>query len=72
MSIQIYAEDIHNILNYHNVAKLCKFDAHGAVVSNTTTVGAPAVEIKMATFIGAERARMFWFKEMKFGTQLER
>jgi hypothetical protein len=26
-SIQIYAEDIHNVLKCHNVAKYCKFDA---------------------------------------------
>jgi hypothetical protein len=30
-SIQIYTEDIHNILNCHNVAKHCKFDARNSV-----------------------------------------
>jgi hypothetical protein len=53
----MYTEDIHNILNCHNVAKRCKFDARGTVVSNTATASALAVEIKMATFKGAERAR---------------
>jgi hypothetical protein len=30
-SIQIYIKDIRNILNCHNVAKHCKFDAHNSV-----------------------------------------
>jgi hypothetical protein len=55
--MQIYTEDIHNILNCQNVAKHCKFDARGTVVYNTATATVHAVEIKMATFKGAERAR---------------
>jgi hypothetical protein len=55
--IHIFTEDIHKVLNCHNVAKHCKFDARGTVVTNTATESAPAVEIKMATFTGAERAR---------------
>jgi hypothetical protein len=43
-SIQIYTEDIHNVSNCHNVAKHCKFDARGTVVSNTATASAPALE----------------------------
>ena len=34
------------------------------VVPNTATASAPAFEIKMATFTGAERARcVFWFEK---------
>jgi hypothetical protein len=55
--LQIYTEDIHNVLNCHNVAKHCKFDACGTVVPNTATASAPVVEIKMATFTGADHAR---------------
>jgi hypothetical protein len=54
-------EDIHNVLNWHNVAKHCKFDASGTVAP-ITELSAPAVEIKMATCTGAERACcVFWF-----------
>jgi hypothetical protein len=48
------------------VAKHRKFDARGTEVLNTATAIAPAVEIKMATFTRAERARcVFWFEETK-------
>jgi hypothetical protein len=30
-SIQIYTEDIHNVLNCHNVAEHCKFDTRNIV-----------------------------------------
>jgi hypothetical protein len=57
-SIQIYTEDIHNVLNCHNVAKHCKFDAHGTVLPNTST---------------AEHAHcVFWFEETKSATQIQR
>jgi hypothetical protein len=46
------------MLNCHNVAKHYKFDARGTVVPNTATPSAPAVEINMATFTGAERATL--------------
>jgi hypothetical protein len=46
-------EDIHNVLNSHNVAKHSKFDVHSTIVLNTATASAPAVDIKMATFTGA-------------------
>jgi hypothetical protein len=72
-SIQIYTEDIHNVLNCHNVAKHCKLDACGNVVLNTATASAPAVEIKMATFTGAVCARcVFWFEDTKPATQVQR
>jgi len=49
------------------------FHARGIVVSNTATTSAPAFEIKMATFTGAERARcVFWFEETKSVTQVQR
>jgi hypothetical protein len=71
-SIQIYTEGIH-VLNCNTVAKHCKFDAHRTVVPNTITASAPAVEIKMATFTGAERAHcVFWFEETKSTTQDQR
>ena len=45
------------------------FYAHGTVVPNTATASAPAFEIKMATFTGAERALcVFWFEETKSAT----
>jgi hypothetical protein len=51
-------------VNSHNVAKHTEFHARGTVVPNTATASAPAVEIKMATFTGAERAScVFWFDE---------
>jgi hypothetical protein len=53
-STQIYKEGIHNILNYHNIAKHCKFDAHDTAVPNTATASTPAVEIKMATCFGSK------------------
>jgi hypothetical protein len=68
-SIQIYTEDIHNVSNCHNVAKHSKFDECGTVVPNTAS--APAVEIKMATFTGADRARVFWFEETKSATKVK-
>jgi hypothetical protein len=72
-SIQKYTEDIHNVLNSQNVAKHCKFDARGTVVPVAATARAPAVEIKMATFTGAERARyVFWFEGTKSVTQIQR
>jgi hypothetical protein len=55
--MQIYIENIHNVSNCHDREKHCKFDARGTVVPNTATASAPAVEIEMATFTGAERAR---------------
>jgi hypothetical protein len=71
--MQIYIEDIHNGLNYHNVTKHCKFDACGTVVPNIATASAPAVEISMATFTGAEHARcMIWLEETKSTTQVQR
>jgi hypothetical protein len=43
------------------------------LVPNTATVSAPAVEIKMDTFTGAERAHcVFWFEETKSATQVQR
>jgi hypothetical protein len=57
-SILIYTEDVHNVLNCNNVARHCKFDACGTIVHNTATAPAPAIEIKMAAFTGAERARL--------------
>ena len=49
------------------------FHARGTVVPNTATASAPAFEIKMATFTGAERARcVFWFEETKSATQVQR
>jgi hypothetical protein len=57
----------------HNVAKLRKFVAHGTTVPKTATASAHAVEIKMATFTGVERARcMFWFEETKSATRVQR
>jgi hypothetical protein len=57
-------------LNCHTVAKHTEFHARGTVVPNTATASATAVEIKMATFTGAERARcVFWFEETKSATQ---
>jgi hypothetical protein len=56
-------------LNCHNVAKHSKFDARGTEVPNTTTVSAPTVEIKTATFIGAG---VFWFEETTSATQVQR
>jgi hypothetical protein len=42
------------------------FDARGTVVPRYRPASAPAVEIKVATFTGAQRARcVFWFKENK-------
>jgi hypothetical protein len=56
-------------LGCHNVAKHFKFYASGTVVP----ASAPAVEIKMATFTGAEHAHcMFWFEETKSATQVQR
>jgi hypothetical protein len=55
-ALELYAEEMHNVLNCHNVAKHCKFHGRGTVVPNTGTPSAPTVEIKMATFTGAERA----------------
>jgi hypothetical protein len=70
-SIQIYTGNIHNISDYHIVVKHYKFDEHGTVVSNTATASAPAVEIKMATFTCAERARcVFWLEETKSATRV--
>jgi hypothetical protein len=72
-SINIYTEDIHNVLNYHNVPKHCKFDARGTVVPNTAIASAFAVEIMMATLTGAECARcVFCFEETKPATQFQR
>jgi hypothetical protein len=72
-SIQIYTEDIHNVLNSHDVAKHCKLYSRGTVVPNNATTSAPAVEIKMATFSCAKLARcMFWFEETKPATQVQR
>ena len=55
------------------------FHARGTVVPNTmdqpntATASAPAFEIKMDTFTGAERARcVFWFEETKCATQVQR
>jgi hypothetical protein len=60
-------------LNCHNAAKYYMFHARGTVVRNTATASAPAVEIKMATFPGAERPRcVFWYKETKSTTQVQR
>jgi hypothetical protein len=60
-------------LNCHNVAKHCKFDARGTVAPSTAAASAPAVEIKMATFTGAKRARcVFWFEDTKSATQVQR
>jgi hypothetical protein len=53
-------------------AKHCKFDARGTVVLNTATTSTPAVEMKMSTFTGAERAHcVFWFEETKSTTQVQ-
>jgi hypothetical protein len=69
----MHTGDIHNVLNCHNVAKHCKFDARGTVAPNTATASAPTVEIKMATFTGAERVRcVFWFEETKPATQVQK
>jgi hypothetical protein len=38
-------EDIHNVLNCHNVAKHCKFVARSTVVPSTATSSAHAFEI---------------------------
>jgi hypothetical protein len=60
-------------LNCRSVAKHCKFDARGTVVPNTATASALAVEIKMATFTGAERARcVFWSEETKSDALVQR
>jgi hypothetical protein len=60
-------------LNCHNVAKHTEFDARGTVVPNTATASAPAIEIKMAIFTGAERACcVFWFEVTKSATQFKR
>jgi hypothetical protein len=65
MGIQNYTGDIY-VLNCHNVVKLCKFGAHCTVVPNTATASASAVEIKMATFTGAEHAHcVFSFRNTK-------
>jgi hypothetical protein len=72
-SIQIYIEVINNILSCHNVARHCEYDAYGTVAPNTAHARAPAVEINMATFTGAERARcVSWFEETKSATQVQR
>jgi hypothetical protein len=71
--MQTYTEDIHNVLNCHIIANHCKFDARGTVVPNTATASAPMVEIKMATFTGAERVRcVFLFEKTKSATQAQR
>jgi hypothetical protein len=68
-----YKKNTHNVLNCHKAAKHCKSDARGAAVPNTATASAPAVEIKMATSTGAERARcVFWFEDTKSLTQVQR
>jgi hypothetical protein len=42
-----FIEDIHNVLNCHDVAKHCKVDVPSTVVPDTATANAsaPAVEI---------------------------
>jgi hypothetical protein len=68
----ISTEDIHNVLNWHNAAKHCKFIARGTVVPITATASAPAVEIKMATLTGAGSTRcMFLFEETKPATEVQ-
>jgi hypothetical protein len=60
-------------LNCHNVAKHCKFDQRDNVVPNNDTASAPAVNIKMVTFTGAESARcVYWFEETESATQVKR
>jgi hypothetical protein len=60
-------------LSCHNVAAHFKFVVSGTVVPNTATASAPAVEIKMATFTGAEHARcMFWFEKTKSDTHVQK
>jgi hypothetical protein len=51
-----YIGVIHDALNCQNVGKRFKFDARYIVVPYTATASAPEIEIKMATFTGAERA----------------
>jgi hypothetical protein len=59
-------------LNCQYVAKHCKFDARGTLVPNTSTASAPAVEIKMDVYVGAERARcVFWFEQTKSATEVQ-
>jgi hypothetical protein len=67
--MQMYTEDIHSVLNCHNVEKHCKFDARGTEVPNTAIASAPVVEIKLVVFSGAEPVRcVFWFEETKPAT----
>jgi hypothetical protein len=48
-------------------------DASGTVVPNTATASIPTVEIKMATFTGAEYALcVLWFEETKSATEVQR
>jgi hypothetical protein len=60
-------------LNVIKKKDFAKFVSRGTVVPNTATASDPAVETKMATFTGAERARcVFWFEEPKSATQVQR
>jgi hypothetical protein len=55
---------MHNVLKCQNVAKHFKFDARTVSAQYCFRQRSRAVEIKMATFTGAERARcVFWFEE---------
>jgi hypothetical protein len=60
-------------LNCRNVGNNGKFDVGGTVVPNSVTASAPVIEIKMATFTGAEHAHyVFWFEETRSATQVQR
>jgi hypothetical protein len=61
-----FIQRTYTVLNFHNVLKHCKFHACGTVVPSTATASTPAVEIKIATFTGAEHARcVCWLEETK-------
>jgi hypothetical protein len=49
-SVQIYTEDIHNVLNWHNVAKFYKFDACTTAVPNTVIIYCDPVSARPQTW----------------------
>ena len=65
--VQLWNEELLEHVQIHDT-----FHARGTVEPNTATASAPAFEIKMATFTGAERARVFWLEETKSATQVQR
>jgi hypothetical protein len=72
-STRIFPEDIHNVLNCHNVARYCKFDARGTVVPNTTTTTLLQLKLRwlisqvqsvlVVCFDGMKRSMLHKFKQ---------